>query len=315
METANTRYGLLRDLSFAEYFDNGVLSRCVTHQQSPISLPCGTFVPQFEDDGKRKKLTKSLTFYESGAISSIILQDVSNVLTKIGSFPAEMIMFYESGAVKRIFPVFGCITAFWSQEDEYEFCKTIDLPLPFGTIHCKVINLAFYETGELKSVTLWPKDYLKIPTPTGELLTRVGFCLYHSGNIKSLEPKVPVGVKTPIGTIVAFDPDALGIDGESNSLVFSEDGSVKSLLTSCAQVTVCTSDGKKTVHAPTFKDSFYFDNKQAVVPIKLSFANGWVKFSGGKQSNKGTYEISAASFIIEDFQVLDCYNTCEDCLK
>jgi hypothetical protein len=283
-------------------------------QKNTVILPCGTFIPQYMEDGKRKKLTKSLTIHENGNIASMILQDPSQVYTKMGNFPAEMVTFYENGAIRRIFPVFGSITGFWTEEDEYRISPELKFDLPFSTFSRKVINITFYETGDLKSITLWPKDSLSIKTPAGEIQTRIGFCLYPGGTIKSVEPRGAVSVNTPIGSVPAFDPDALGIDGESNSLVFSQDGNVKSLLTTAAQVRVSCKGRGEIVHAPSFKNSNFFDNKLAVIPMKIAFSDGYVQF--GRRKSKKTdakYKISECSFKIENISTEDYCNTCDEC--
>ncbi len=123
-----------------------------------------------------------------------------------------------------------------------------------------------------------------------------------------------MNVNTPICKVLAFDPDALGIDDESNSLVFSKNGSVKSLITSVAQITVFCRDGEKIVYKPSFKKSYYFDDKLAVVPMKISFFGGCVCFSKRKsEKSDAEYKISECSFRIDDFVTKDCHNTCDEC--
>lgn len=291
-----------------------MLKRCILKQENTITIYCGTFIPQYEDDGKRKKLMKSITFYDNGNIASMVLQNITNVNTKLGVIPAEMITFYESGAVKRIFPSFGTVTGFWTEKDEYLISPELKLDLPSGVFHNKVINVSLYETGDLKSITLWSKDAIVIKTLTGEIQTRVGFCLYPNGKIKSVEPFRGVRIDTKIGTITASDPDALAIDGDNNSLVFSEDGSILSLLTATTQVTV-TSHGETNIHTSSFKKSDYFDDRLAVEPMKISFSNDFVQFGKRKQkTTDASYKISECLFKIETLDTQDCFNTCEECL-
>jgi len=118
-----------------------------------------------------------MTFYENGNITSIVLQDSLSVNTRHGSLPAETIIFYESVTVKRISPVFGSISAFWTEEDEYNISPELQINLPFDVLKGKVINITLYETGELKSITLWPRDTILIKTHAGKIQTRIRFCL------------------------------------------------------------------------------------------------------------------------------------------
>ena len=115
-----------------------------------------------------------MTFYENGNIASMVLQDSLSVNTRLGSVPAEMITFYESGTVKRIFPVFGSISAFWTEEDEYNISPELQINLPFDVFKGKVINITLYETGELKSIILWPKDTILIKTHAGKFRRALG---------------------------------------------------------------------------------------------------------------------------------------------
>ena len=249
---------------------------------------------------------KSLTFYDNGNIASMVLQNITYANTSLGVIPAEMITFYESGAIKRIFPSFGTVTAFWTEKDEYLISPELKLNSPLGAFHGKLINIKLYETGELKSMTLWPKDTLLIKTPTGEIQTHIGFCLYPNGKIKSVEPFHGVNINTVIGTIPAFDPDALAIDGDSNSLVFSEDGGIESLLTTTVQITV-TYHGARMIHMPSFKQSSYFDDRLAVEPMKISFSNGLVQFGRRKrETTDASYKISECLFKIETFDTQGC---------
>ena len=314
MTYMDTKYGVINDVTAFDYYDNGDIRRCIVCGKNLIKLTCGTVVPQYIDDGKRKKLIKSMTFYKAGNLDTVILQNITSVETSLGVIPAEMVTFYESGSVKRIFPSFGTITAFWTEEDEYEFAPEISVRLPFGKYQGKAINIMFTETGELKSMTLWPKDSLPIETAQGKIITRIGFSQYADGKIRSVEPRKPVLLNTPIGALRAFDPDALGIDGDNNSVVFARDGGIKSLLTSEISVTVMRDGEAISSFAPIIKSSNYFDDELALDPLKISFANGFVRF--GRRNNagpEGEYHISEHEFLIEAFNSEGYRNLCEEC--
>lgn len=313
MTCVETKYGWIKDITFDEYYPTGNIKRCVVRQKNEINLACGALFPQYQDDAERKRLSKSLAFYENGSLEKIILQDITPIATKLGSIPAEMVSFYENGAIRRIFPSFGTISAFWTEEDEKIFSPEISLDFPFGTFHGKVINFMFYKTGELRSVTLWPKDSLMIDTPAGILETRIGFSLYLDGKIRSLEPRAPVQVKTLIGVVPAYDPDAIGIDGDKNSLCFARDGSVESLLTSGASVTVMRNQQRVGKYEPSSRKSDYFGGTFALEPMKISFNGNCVHF--GKRKNEKTTEYSTeeCEFLIEPFSGEGFRNTCEEC--
>lgn len=312
MNCVQTKAGLLKDAALEEYYETGQLKRCILKQKNPVDLACGTVVPIYEEDGKRKRLLKSMTFYPGGNPESVMLQDITAVQTKIGRIPAEAVTFYESGAVKRIFPSFGSISAFWTEEDEWGISPEISLELPFGSFTGKAINLMFYESGDLRSMTLWPKDSINIDTPAGRIWTRIGFGLYPDGKIRSVEPLKPVSVQTPVGWIPAFDPDANGMDGDKNSLAFFENGSVQSLVLACATIHVFEGGKKTGVFAPASKKSDYFDDAYALVPIKVEFAGDTVCLKNKKEI-RAVYSVPDCNFLIEPFDTAGFRNTCREC--
>lgn len=316
-ETVTTKYGILQGMTRAKYHANGNLERCTLVQPNRITLPSGVFVPQYEDqyadDRRRKQLTKSLTFYEDGTIASMVLQDATAVTTGVGRVRAEMINFHENGTIKRIFPVYGTISAFWTEADEHHASPELALELPTGTFNGKIINLAFYPTREFKSITLWQGDFVVLQTPVGAVRTRIGFCLYRDGSVKSVEPDSALKVDTPIGVIPAFDPDALGMDGGNNSLVFAQDGSIESLFTSRTQVAVTHGENERTVHAPTLRLGHFADVTVAD-PMKISFSNGCVRFGErGRTARYTEYRISECSFTVEPLGTPVSEDTCDAC--
>ncbi len=312
-----TDYGTLEGVTRAAFHENGRLARCTLSRPNTITLPSGTFIPQYEDqyddERRRKQLTKSLTFYEDGTISSIILQDAAQVKTSIGHISAEMVSFHENGAVKRVFPTYGTISAFWTEADERHASPELSLDLPIGSYKGKAINVTFYPTGRFKSITLWSGNTLTVPTPLGDLQTRIGFCLYEDGSTKSVEPNSVLDVPTPLGTIPAFDPNALGMDGGSNSLVFARDGSIESLFTSTIQVSVTTAEGEKTVHAPAVRLG-HFADVMVADPMKISFSNGQVSFGArGKAAPSAEYLMADCTFSIDPLDAPVSEDSCDAC--
>jgi hypothetical protein len=231
-----------------------------------IETPLGGLVPNHRFDDARAKYAPSVTFHGSGGIKSLRLSAVTMVATPLGPLPAERLTFYENGALKRLFPVDGRLSGFWSIADEKKLNHPITLPLKTGPWRGYVSALAFHPSGELKSVTLWPGEDLTLPLPLPGQPARVGagFSLYPSGDLASLEPKSPVPVATPLGPMWAYDPEATGVTADRNSLAFGPDGQVtalKSLVTVTARapqgpVTVCPQarphplEDDKTIHRP-----------------------------------------------------------------
>ena len=265
-----TRYGTLTGVSGLERFPGGGLKDCTLSMSNRLETPIGILVPQYEDDGARRKNAPSLSFYESGAIKSISLQQRTSVPTPLGPVPAEVITFYESGRLKRVFPLNGKLSGFWSEENEYQLAPPLSLRLPWEAVSIKPISVYFYESGAVKSVTLWPKEHLTVPTPTGTIETRIGFSLYESGAIRSVEPRKSTPVSTPAGTFHAYDIEAEGICADRNSLVFTE-GRVAGLKTSQDSLTVTMPDGTERIYSPGLFMSHFDDELMRIEPLCIFF--------------------------------------------
>ncbi|MDR3308019.1 MAG: hypothetical protein LBS58_03885 [Coriobacteriales bacterium] len=295
-------------IAASERFPGGALRQVVLACAVPLATPLGALVPQYRDDPQRKRLTRSLTFYESGALRSIVLEDVTWIPTGVGTVPAELITFYESGALKRVLPSYGSLSGFWTEKNEYDFVAAAPYALPFGVFTLKAINIAFYEGGAFKSITLWPFERLEVPTSLGLLPIRVGFSCYENGAVASLEPLWPLEVATPVGTVVAFDPEAMGMDGESNSLGFWPSGAVRTVLTVASAVTVRRrGDGAVVaVFEPQPTLSHYHD-KLTLEPLRIRFEEGFVRFGAREDSEEdpvfsaGSYSFEAVPFANEGF--------------
>jgi hypothetical protein len=310
MRELKTDVGLLRGVMFDGYFKNGVLKECTLVEKNRINTPLGLLIPQYEDDGVRRKFTSSLSFYQNGALKKLSLQEQTEVDTPIGKIPAELLTFYDSGALMRVFPLNGKISGYWTENSEYGLAKSMQLNFPFGKIESKIICVNFYESGSVKSLTFWPREKLFINTPYGEIPIRIGLSLYENGSIKSVEPLKPYAVSTPIGTIMAFDIDAVGISGDLNSLKFNENGTVAELKTISNSIEVIKSDETVTHYEPTLVISHFSDELMAIKPLIVSFCDGKVYFGEDK---KYSHDISDVIIKIKTFDRKSGGNACEGC--
>lgn len=279
-EELQTKYGILSGVSSIEWYPNGMIKECQVNERIQLKTSAGCLIPQYTNEGVRSKYIKSLGFYESGNIKKVALQEQTTVNTLAGKFVAELITFYDNGNVKRLFPLNGKITGYWTEDNEFELAVPINIKLPFGEYEKKLIGIHFYELGMYKSITLWPKELLKLQLSGKVYGVRFGISLYPSGNIKSLEPAYPIIVNTPIGGITAFDINATGINGDLNSLMFFEDGRVSSLMTSSDIIRITNKDKKEYVIKPGLKPSMISDNSMDIVPIYISFNDYNVTFTG-----------------------------------
>jgi hypothetical protein len=196
-----------------------------------LETPLGPLVPNYCYEEARTKYAPSVSFYPSGAIKSIRLVKPTLVPTPVGEMPAERLTFFEDGSLNRLFPVDGRISGFWSLNDEKTLNSKIRLDLMFGSFLLYLSGVAFYPTGKLRSVTIWPGQHLELPLPLSGTKVPIGsgFSLFDNGHLSSLEPKRPIIVQTPIGPMEAFDPTATGLTSDRNSLEFNLEGTVNAL--------------------------------------------------------------------------------------
>ena len=213
--------------SYACYPD-GELEGIKLSEKNMLVTHVGELIPSYTETNRRKNKF-SVEFYKGGMIKAIALNDVQEIQTPIGEFPAELVTFFETGELNRFFPLDGKIGGMWSEQEEKALTIPLSFDLPFTSFTAIINGIAFYKSGNIRSITLFPGETVRIATKYGEISTRNGFSLYESGNLESLEPAVPTLIKTPTGALNAFDPDAVGINADVNSLVFDETGEIIAL--------------------------------------------------------------------------------------
>jgi len=268
--------------SFTTYA-SGEIKECRLDQYNLIHSRYGDFIPQYTYGGIRKKQLKSLSFYKSGHIKSIALERQTRVATPIGAYPAELVTFYEDGALNSLFPLNGQIGFGWTEAEEKQLAQNFDFTFPFGAFTGKITGLRFYPHGQVKSIILWPDEIIHIDTPLGKIPVRVGFKLYEDGKLESLEPAWPVAVKTPAGMVKAFDMTALAVDADCNSLRFDRNGQLK-CLTAFADINVRnTMNGQSQLISRRLRPGLLEDDF-IKIPIKLWFGENTVVVDNGAES-------------------------------
>lgn len=302
-----TNFGVLKGVSVCDTYGGTALRDCALSKRNVVKTPYGELMPQYEDNGIRRKNLQSLSFFENGNIKYISLQNQSTIETPIGPIKAEYLSFYDDMTLRRIFPLSGKLSGYWSEEDEYELAEDLELDLPIGKLQCKVISIHFYRSGKLKSITFWPKSKVEISTSLGLIPTRIGISFYENGNLKSLEPRIPIKIATPIGVITAYDLNANGINGDINSLCFSETGEIEGLTTSSDLVQVTDSHGFIRIYKPELRPSFIGDDELEVVPMRIYFSGNKVSFNDSDE-----FEINKCRFLIKKaFEKL--HHSCSSC--
>ena len=196
----------------------------VTDPLETINTRYGNLLPCSGASDYRKKHRCAVCFYDSGALRSVYLEEPQVLSFPSGDFQAELITFYEDGNAKRIFPLYGQISAYWSIEEEAEYAPEYDFEIAGGTYRIKPECIFFYPSGKIRSITLWPSDELSIKTPAGLIKTKLGIELYENSSIRSIEPVYGTVISTPTGDIRPFRYRSVMMHAENATLKFTEDG-------------------------------------------------------------------------------------------
>ena len=150
------------DLSSRDYYGDGTLLGGIVGRRISIRLKDGTeIVPAYEAADVRKKFRNSIEYYRSGRVRSLYLQDAIEVETVVGKVQAELITFHENGLIKKIFPLYGQISAYWSEEQESEEAPVAAVSFAGKTHDLKVESLTFFEDGNIKSIDFWRNTNIK----------------------------------------------------------------------------------------------------------------------------------------------------------
>jgi len=261
--------GALAGVDSYSCYPDGELLGVKLSEKNMLVTSAGELVPAYTETHRRKN-KYSVEFYQCGMIKKIALDEVQKVQTPLGKLPAELVMFFETGEIKRVFPLDGKISGMWSEQEEKKLAIPLSFELPFTAFTAIISGIAFYQSGVIRSITLFPGETVPIAAKYGEIMARNGFSLYESEKLESLEPSAPVVIQTPIGAITAFDPNALGINADINSLVFDEDGKVISLVTTLTKVAVQTADGR-LLFAPREVVNPLDDESMITEGLKISF--------------------------------------------
>lgn len=264
-----------------------------------VSTSVGNLVPIYEVEDHGRKRRTPVRLYKNGSFRSIALQDATQISTSVGNISAELVTFYESGALCRVFPLNGKLSGYWSELNEYKLTKELAIPTPIGTINVRPIYLHFYESGELRSITFWPAEKVEIQTPLGVVPIKRGISFYRSGALESCEPITPLLVDTPLGPIEAFDPDPNGMNGEKNSLAFSEKGNVVGLSTVKTVVKGKNGSRDNMTFSPLVQRSRCSDTAFTVEPLKIKFEEDAIVFRNGLRKKSSI--LSTAQFFLEPF--------------
>ena len=191
-----------------------------------VNTRYGCLMPYSGASDYRKKFRFAVDHYYDGAVKSVYLEEPQVLSFPAGDFQTELITFYEDGNAKRIFPLYGQISAYWSIEEEVETAPYYDFEISGVMLHVRPQCIFFYPSGKIRAVTIWPCDEISVMTPTGPVRTKLGFELYESGALRSIEPVYGTVLSTPQGDIRPFRFRPVMMHAENATLKFTEQGEI-----------------------------------------------------------------------------------------
>jgi hypothetical protein len=291
MPTITTTFGPIEALPGVEFFPDGSVRSCRAARACPLDTLIGTLVPQFNANTLRKRQLPAILFHPNGMIRNLPLEEQVMVPTPLGPLPAEQVTFHDSGALKRVFPLNGALNGYWTQEDELWLAVPMDLETPAGPVRAMILSLYFSPCGSLRSLTLWPGQTIDVPSPLGSVTARIGVSFFDSGAIRSLEPAAPWAVPTPVGEVLAWNPDAIGISGDANSLRFRENGGLLGLMTATNSFDVTLENGRMRRVSPPLRRQPCDAGRMEAGPLALEFGGGVAAFTA---SNLPRLSVAAA---------------------
>jgi len=296
METVKTQYGDLPATGLIDRYADGSVRAAWVNAPFSLETAVGSLVPQYTIDDSRRMTKPPVTFYPNGQVRSVPLEKRAMLATPAGPLPAELVTFHENGAVARVFPLNGKLSGYWTEADEAGIAEILHLETAAGPLAAKLVAVAFDPDGHLRSLTLWPGEETTVQTPVGALAVRFGVSFYPTGAVRSVEPARPVAVETPVGSIVAYDSDAVGISGDANSLCFDPAGVVTRIATVRTSLRVRLADGARAEFAPLVRESICGDGDREMTPLVLEFATAVVTARYGTGEPVATLPRAGAVF-------------------
>lgn len=279
-----------------------------------LNTPWGPLVPRFTDDSDepehRRPYRPAIELSPDGVLQALSIETQSPVLTSLGALPAERFLCHPGGAIRRLFPLDGKLSAYRTWQDEMTLAAPLGITLPPDpnipeagprTMPVRVISLLFFPSGALHSASLWTGETLPWPTPMGLIPTRIGIALHENGAVASIEPAKPVEILSPIGPITIFDPDPEGICGDVNSLAFSPDGTLDRL-TTATHLVRATGGNEKSI-APLRQLSICSEEEEyETQPLTLCFRGDALLAGLGSPGASGVLPPATVEFSLKDDQ-------------
>jgi len=297
--TIQLHSGVFAGVQAYSRYPTGELEGIRLSEKNMLVTHVGELVPTYTETTRRKN-KYSVEFHKNGMVKAVALDEQQEIQTPIGEFPAELVTFYDTGELHRFFPLDGKISGFWSEEEERVLAIPFSFDLGFAKFISMLNGMAFYKNGAIRSITLYPDEIIDVGTHSGIIRVRNGLSLFGSGELESVEPKEPVSVNTPIGTLAAYDPEAVGVNADTNSLAFTSDGRVKSLTAAYNRIAVQTETGELKMFRPLETVHPLDDDATLAKGMKIIFdyEMNTVEIADGESS--GLFAVDKCGFHIEN---------------
>lgn len=281
--------------------------------EGSIVVGDNTLIPRYSPPDARSRSKESVVRYEDGNVKSIYLESISEIHTLVGILNAEYITYYRNEKIHRVFPVYGQISGFWSEEEEKERLPISNLKIGDKLYSGMFSCICFYETGEVKSITIWPGEHTEVDVGNESITVRYGIAFYKSGKIQSLEPDKAAVIAHETGTYIAHNPLAVGVTGDSNSLCFDEAGKVVKLTTVLTGIRCIPRNGEPEFDLKAnLMVSPYDIMNDILIPVEIEFKREGITFTDSCKVTK-FYPYKQYSFVSYQERENIPYMNCSDC--
>lgn len=291
-----TPCGALSGVEKLSAYESGELHGLNFNARNVLSTRAGELVPFYEQTERRKNKL-AVEYHKNGMLKAVALNERQEAATPIGALPAELVTFYDTGAVARVFPCDGAISGYWTEEDERRQYVPLSFDFSFTRFTALVGCIAFYRSGAVRSVTLFPGERISVATPVGGIDVSGGFSLHEDGSLASCEPSSPFELATPIGVLTAHDPQAAVLSADSCSLRFDRNGSVSSLRTAHNAIAARLADGRVRLCAPAEAPHPTDDGQTVTKAMTVAFAGDTVTINGE------TFDVNGCVFTVAPYAV------------
>lgn len=310
-----TKFGNLRGEFACSYFADGKIRSCKLEEKNQLHTTIGNLIPKYQITESRTRDRDAVSFYENHELKSIYLEEPTQIITPAGNITCEFITFYESGKIHRVFPTYGKVSGTWSEEDEIQLTPRIELNIGSTAIHNKLSCICFYESGSVKSISLYPGETVTVKLQENTMEVRIGISFYENGRLQSVEPAEPVLVETPVGKVFVYDNDPVGVHGDSNSLILDEAENIYQVTTVQTGIEIVDRQNQAIRIQAESKRSLLDIDKSQMFAIQIIFETDYIKIIDSNQEqrifDKDNYTFS--TFYNAMYRPQSCSSNCSNC--